>query len=256
MSSSPRLPPELCDHIIDQLHDQPNELRACSVVSKSWTPRSRKHIFSTISFNNDSDVAVWWNTFPDPSNSPAYHPRTLAVNYRRGFPETHLSSFCNITHLCPHVHQVDGQPTSLAQLHGFTPFLETLLMAFPTLPSSDVLSLVCSFPLLDNLTLAGRPTASDTQVIPFTPPKFSGTLCLGVFRGVNIDIMVNHLSSLPNGIHFRGLILLWNYSRDLPSMTNLIFACSQTLESLDIANKTIRTHSCPPLWSCGGSLYQ
>ena len=124
------------------------------------------------------------------------------------------------------------------------------------LPSSDVLSLVYSFPLLDNLMLAGRPTASDTQVIPLTPPKFSGTLCLGVFRGVNIDIMVNHLSSLPNGIRFRGLILLWNYSRDLPSMTNLIFACSQTLESLDISNKTIRTHSCPPLWSCGGSLYQ
>lgn len=118
MTSSPRLPPELCDHIIDQLRDQPNALRSCSVVSKSWTPRSRKHIFSTISFNNDSDVAAWWNTFPDPSNSPAYHARTLAVNYRRGFPETHLSSFCNVTHLCLHVHQVDGHPTSLAQLHG------------------------------------------------------------------------------------------------------------------------------------------
>ncbi|KAF9644811.1 hypothetical protein BDM02DRAFT_3121289 [Thelephora ganbajun] len=70
MSTGQRLPPELCDHTIDQLRNQPKALKACSVVSKLWTPRSQKHIFSTISFNGDPDIVSWQNAFPDPCNSP------------------------------------------------------------------------------------------------------------------------------------------------------------------------------------------
>ena len=80
MSTSPRLPPELCDHIIDQLRDNPDALKTCSVVSKSWTARSQKHIFSTINFAGDPDIVAWQNAFPDPVNSPAHYARRLTVN--------------------------------------------------------------------------------------------------------------------------------------------------------------------------------
>ena len=243
MSTSPRLPPELCDYIIDKLRNQPNALKTCSVVSKSWTARSRKHIFSTICFNGDPDVVAWRNAFPDASNSPAHHARTLVVNHRKGFPENRLSSFCNVTRLFLHVHPVDGCLVSLTQLHGFTPSLKSLHMTFPILPFSDVLSLVYSFPLLDDLLLTGIPMASDTKVTPSKPPKFSGSLCLAVFR--EMRIMANHLLSLPSGIHFRELILPWICDQDMPSMMDLISACSHTLESLHVLNHTkrMRFHS-------------
>ena len=242
MPPSPRLPPELCDHIIDQLCDKPDALKTCSAVSKSWTSRSRKHIFSTIHFYGDADITAWGNAFPDPPNSPAHHTQTLLINHRgKGFPENHLTSFCNVTRLILHVHSTDGLPISLTQLHGFTPSLKSLHMTFPSVPFSDILDLVYSFPLLDNLLLTGLPMASDVKVAPLVRPPFSGSLCLAVFQEMNV--MADHLLSLPGGIHFRKLILPWICDQDLPTMVGLISACSRTLESLQILNYAKRTCS-------------
>ena len=241
MSPNPRLPPELCDRIIDKLHDGPKALRVCSVVSKSWTSRSRKHIFSTVSFNGDRDIVAWRNAFPDPSNSPAHHARELVVNYRGEFPEDHLVSFRNVTCLLLHVHTFNGRPTSLTQLHGFTPLLKSFTMSFHVLPSNDVLSFVYSFPLLDDLTLIGLPTVSDTKVTTSVSPTFSGKLYLAVVQAMGT--VVDDLLSLPSGIHFRELIMHWMCEEDLPSMMDLISACSRTLESLQILNHVKRTCS-------------
>jgi hypothetical protein len=234
MSSSTMLPPEVCDHIIDQLHDQPNALKTCSVVSKSWTSRSRTHIFSAICFNGNPDVVAWRNAFPDPSNSPAHLVRALVVNHREELPERHLSSFCNVTRLTLHVHTVGGSPISLAHLHGFTPSLKSLRMTFAIGPLSDILNLVYSFPLLDDLLLTGIPVASDAEVIPSASPTFSGRLYLAMFQ--EMRTMVDHFLSLPGGIHFRKLILPWICGQDLPPMMDLVSACSHTLESLCVLN--------------------
>lgn len=45
------LPPEILDLIIDNLHDEPTTLKTCSVVSKSWIQRARKHLFVDIEFH-------------------------------------------------------------------------------------------------------------------------------------------------------------------------------------------------------------
>ena len=242
MSTSPRVPPELCDHIIDQLHDNPDALKTCSVVSKSWTARSQEHIFSTINFTGDPDIVTWQNAFPDPVNSPARYTRTLTVNHRRGFLENYLPSFCNVTCLVLHVHPVGGSFISLAQLHGFTPCLKYLRMVFRELPLSDVLNLVYSFPLLDDLLLTGIPMASDAKVAPSITPRFSGILFLAIYR--EMRNMVNHMLSLPGGLHFRELILPWICDEDLPPMMDLMHACSRSLESLKVWNDSKRTRSC------------
>ena len=77
--SSPYLPPETLDYITDLLHDKPDALRKCCLVSKSWVPRTRKHLFINIKFLSAKDVQSWGEIFPDPSNSPAYHTHTLSV---------------------------------------------------------------------------------------------------------------------------------------------------------------------------------
>ncbi|KAK7051540.1 hypothetical protein VNI00_004518 [Paramarasmius palmivorus] len=42
---TPVFPPELCDLIIDHLHNDSASLLACALVCKSWLPRSRSHLF-------------------------------------------------------------------------------------------------------------------------------------------------------------------------------------------------------------------
>jgi hypothetical protein len=46
---SPRVPPELIEHIIDYLHDSPEDLRSCALVCKAWLAPSRFHLFYKIS---------------------------------------------------------------------------------------------------------------------------------------------------------------------------------------------------------------
>ncbi|KAF9789283.1 hypothetical protein BJ322DRAFT_1041738, partial [Thelephora terrestris] len=52
-----RLPPEISDHVVDLLHDEPNALRACCLT--------------------------WRDTFPDPLNSPTNHTRYLRITCKK-----------------------------------------------------------------------------------------------------------------------------------------------------------------------------
>ncbi|KAF9789340.1 hypothetical protein BJ322DRAFT_530596 [Thelephora terrestris] len=73
------IPPEICDHIVDFLHGDPNTLKQCCLCSRSWVPRTRKHLFAVVRLY-PQDIMRWKKTFLDPSNSPAHHTHTLSVN--------------------------------------------------------------------------------------------------------------------------------------------------------------------------------
>jgi len=79
----PRLPPETLDHLIDLLHNEPETLKQCCLVSKSWVPRTRTHLFADIKFRSGDDLESWKKTFLDVTDSPAYHARTLLVGCPR-----------------------------------------------------------------------------------------------------------------------------------------------------------------------------
>jgi hypothetical protein len=78
--SGPHLPAELLDHIVDHLHDTLDALRNCCLVSKSWIPRARKHLFADIAFRTVRSLQSWEGTFPDPSTSPAHYTKSLSVS--------------------------------------------------------------------------------------------------------------------------------------------------------------------------------
>ncbi|KAJ7040691.1 hypothetical protein C8F04DRAFT_948236 [Mycena alexandri] len=42
-----QFPQELVDEVIECLYDDPQSLRACSLVSRAWVPRSRSYLFKT-----------------------------------------------------------------------------------------------------------------------------------------------------------------------------------------------------------------
>ena len=75
----PHLPAELLDHTVDHLHDARFALKNCCLVSKSWVPRSRKHLFANVTFKTAARLQSWKTTFPDPSTSPACYTKDLVV---------------------------------------------------------------------------------------------------------------------------------------------------------------------------------
>ena len=78
--SDPRFPPELFDYLTDLLHDQPNTLKQCSLVSKSWVPRTRKHLFSGIAFQSRNDLDVCKELFPaDPNALSVCYTHSLSL---------------------------------------------------------------------------------------------------------------------------------------------------------------------------------
>ena len=71
-----------------------------------------------------------------------------------------------------------------------------------------------------------------TAARPSSPHRFTGTLelCLGG----TIGPVARRLLSLPSGIHFRKIILVWLHQDDFSMITALVEKCSDLLESLDI----------------------
>jgi len=245
--SNPPLPPEILDLVIDHLHDEPTALKACCVVSKSWIPRTRKHLFAQVNFPNPNILQSWKETFPDPFNSPAYYTHTLTYYPSVGDAAVGdwITAFSHVVHL-----EVVGYGAPVAQtaasfipLHGFSPAIKSLSVYFPTLPTSAVFNLILSFPLLEDLSIVTHYGTDDddgsgglpTAVQPPNPPTFTGSLDLSLSgRKGGMGPVSSWLLSLPGGIHFRKLTLMWFRVSDGPPTTALVRECSDTLESLKI----------------------
>ena len=70
---------EVLDHVVDFLHDSTKVLKSCYLVSKSWVPCSRRHIFASVAFRTPIDLEIWKETFQDSSTSSAFYTKALHV---------------------------------------------------------------------------------------------------------------------------------------------------------------------------------
>ena len=73
------LPPEILDHIVDFLLLQDKPLKQCCLVSRSWVPHARKHLFVDVKFVAERHIKAWKKVFPDPSGSPARYTHNLVI---------------------------------------------------------------------------------------------------------------------------------------------------------------------------------
>jgi len=252
--SSPRLTAELLDHVVDYLHDSKDALRKCCLVSKSWVPRARRHLFAEVWFETEEDLESWLGIFPDPSTSPARYTKNLiidcpqAVAIADGEGGGWIRSFSHVINLelgsssqLPGTYEDDESATFLIPLQGLSPFVKSLDMDCPGLPSSRIFNLILSFPLLEDLTLTNygyEATDEDDgsngppiAVQPSNLPVFTGFFKLVTKELVPI---VRQLLSLPSGIHFLKLTLMRGRREDILLIMALVEGCSRTLESLDI----------------------
>jgi len=252
--TSPDLPPELLDHIVDFLCDSKRALSNCCLISKSWIPHTRRHLFAKIVFHEEATLESWREAFPDPSTSLACHVKTLSIYgthaVRAAGAEAGgwIRGFSRVTRLEVDTHgmYVDELMISLVPFHGLSPTVESLCVIFDALPPLRIFNLILSFPLLENLTVInnyGTLTANGddsvwlpTVVQPPSTPVFTGSLRL--FMEGGMKSIASLLLSLPGGIHFRKLALKWSHEEDLLLGMALVERCCHTLESLDITRTT------------------
>jgi len=248
--SNPYLPPEILDYIVDLLHDNPNALKDCCLLSKSWIPRTRKHLFAEVGLLTERHLESWKKRFSDPSTSPAHFAKSLRVGCARAITAADaeagswLRSFAHIVHLeveTPTMRPTDP-PISLVPFHGFSHTIKSLRVKSVDLPPLQIFDLILSSPLLEDLIVADYRTLVDggdgsngppTFFQPSNPPVFTGSLELPLDKGMK-PITGRLLSMIPGGIHFRKLVLKWHCREDLFSTMVLVGECCHTLESLDV----------------------
>ena len=234
------IPPEIWDHIVDFLHDHPETLMQCCLVSRSWVSRTRKHLFAIVKFSSRADFEEWKKTFPDPSNSPAHYTHALsiglgAVTAADAAEGDCLPTFSRIVSLEVFAEDENNLEKYLAPFHNTLKSLGLMLSSFG---HSQVIHLICRLPLLEDLTLIGRDRENDgpprAASPSLTPPPLTGTLLIHPGMTRKIAGIVHQFLRLPNGLHFRSLKLFSWTVEDFLSVGRLVEACSDSLQYLDV----------------------
>ena len=229
------VPPEICDLIIDHLHDDPDTLRACSLVSKTWIHRSREHLFNEIEFQDKSQPLLWKTYFPKPSNSPAHHAKFLSFGSKtiKAYV-SFIESFTNLTYLQVWVDGPAGREPGLNVSCNLLPTLTTLCVRFNVIKSSQLFALVGSFPSIKDLVVSGlRITDNEDNFLPSALPELTGILVLDC---ENNDITGLLLRLPTSALCFRKIVWGIDYLRDedgVQRMIDLIERCSDTLGYID-----------------------
>ena len=202
----------------------------------------------------------WKKTFPDVTNSPAYHARALLVGCPRLVTVSDaeeggwIRAFSGVASL-----DIDNDDDcfgatvlSLTPFHKFSPTLKSFRMGPIFLPYPRLFDIICSFPLLEDLSLRGHDVSwvgdnnpyGPQTVIPSTSPALTGSLDFHIPGGVGVT--AHQLLELPNGVHFRKLVLSWAHKKDFSWIAELVVRCSHTLESLDVTQTSRRAfvHIC------------
>lgn len=252
----PRIPQYIIDEILDHLAaDSPAlaSLRSCALVSKSWAPSCRRHLFRVITFNS-RNMDTWFEAFPVPGEVPAHHARTLRV-FTTGISRLPEKFF----EYPPWFTNVEK---AVVLGHGGVPVLRipspwklprsvtTLSINTDIVTLADIQTLLAQLPNLENLLLHGAVTLMDTRALveAGTVPrgKFGGEL---VLRGGYVETpVVDMLFETPTWLHFTE-VSMHGGRECLRSTVRLAEACSRTLLKLTY---TVGFHGGPHSFSWSG----
>lgn len=77
-------PQEILDAFIDELSDDVTSLKACSLVSRRWFWRSRKHLFKRVHFSSLGGLRSLrnWCAVMDPSGTDFMDTRFILITHK------------------------------------------------------------------------------------------------------------------------------------------------------------------------------
>jgi hypothetical protein len=142
-------PQELIDEIIDRCSGHKRTLIACSLISRAWVYRTRKHLFSTLTLT-DETLPVWCGIVVAPTTATGSEPQSIP-NGSSSCPSHWLSSHVTSLQLVPRYSRTSKRGLSAAELvrvkshlSAFT-HLESLTLTAVPLSTFDDASLEACF---------------------------------------------------------------------------------------------------------------
>ena len=240
----PRIPNEILDEILNHLIADSNScddsLRSCSLVSKSWVPPCRRHIFHTIIFSS-GDVAKWLKTFPVPQESPAHYVKDLRflLGGHYGAPEKfskHTPWFTNVEKLALTMNTTSS--SSRTSFPARLPQSVTSLTIKAGGSGVDLMQMrdiMARLPNLNDLKISGpfvvgsKPKKRLPGLGAGLRGKFGGEL--QIRNGYTDEYIVNMLLEVPTRLHFTKIYIYADCPCLLPTV-RLAGACCKTLVNL------------------------
>ena len=178
------------------------------------------------------------------------HPLVTPATYQFFTPSRRLRTFSHVVWAEIHFDAESVYELSLVPFYNLPPSVKSLrVTAHSYPPCQQIFHFIRSLPLLENLTLSGRnPIELGLPSITHlsTPPSLTGTLELAVSE--EFEPIARRLLNLQNGLYFRKLISSWGHKEGFRWTEELVAACSNTLECLDVAFRlsgTLVFQSCP-----------
>jgi len=202
------LPLELIDEIVNNLPpDEPQTLRNCSLVAKSWVHRSQKRLFETVRISR-STRSSWVGSISPANLELLRHVRSFAYildhtawlrfpAYRTDSLGDYLPSLRNLESLV--LSSMDLQSDISQQVENFSAFRHTLssisLWECRISPGALV-TVVNYFPNLVNLQLRASTQAADHEPVPPLLRPLRGRLSVQKLRDHHLPVL-DRLSDLP-----------------------------------------------------------
>ena len=197
-------------------------------------------------------TTIMENHLSDPSTSPAHYTRSLFIQFPCAVTPADaeeggwIPTFSHVVSLAISIEATNAS-VPLSLFHGFSPVIRSLRLASTTVAPSLTLDFICSFPLLEDVSLIAwfvdtNRTTTDDQPTSFQlskPPALTGSLELSFVFGMGL--IPTRLMSLPSGLHFRRLDLAWSSDEDISSTAALVERCCHTIEYLNIGFGSIST---------------
>ncbi|KAJ7089534.1 hypothetical protein C8R44DRAFT_892229 [Mycena epipterygia] len=167
---SSQLAQELVDHIIDFLHDSPEDWPACALVSRAWVYTAQHHIFRCIYFTSPVEYENRWARFLETSETSPHlirHIRQLDVNQFVPSMETFIA-ICDF-------------PFTHLDSSAYSPLLADNLLHFPPIEHSSASI------QLESLDLREVPAGlSHWFIHPLCLFDFSGLTALSIPDGTEL----------------------------------------------------------------------
>lgn len=250
------LPQEIVDKVIDNLAFDPETLKSTSLVCKSWTHQSRRWLFHYVPIDSLGKLEMWSQSIsPDPDGIASY-PRHILLSLGVWVePETldqfhdHIRSFSRVERLVISGLKSFGfDATSTLRYFGnFAATVRRLELVYSAGTPASMVSFICAFPLLDDLTIEFYARATpdgpeDQGEVTYPTPSFKGK-----FKLLDIPCeqnpVVESLCALP--LSFHTISVSSHNTGRLSELVSLVNKCGETLRSLRITRKihgTASTH--------------
>ena len=249
-------PQEIIDDIIDHFQDDPSprNLQTCSLVAKSWVPRSRRSLFRDVSFPGKNKFEYWCRAIPAGPDGIASYTRVLRLSdpWDKLMDPTflqkhigHLTSFRSLQSLVFFLVDLTAfDHVSITNCFRHFETVRSLLFCNVASPITNILLLTYLFPNLQRLDIEDLKPPKDMIVmdVPAEAEPFmirtleTAPTLRGLFRMANIPVGASQLLSwfLKFPLDFEEIRVTECDWTSTDPLSRLIDACGPKLRLLEI----------------------